>query len=330
MWGVNRGIPNEAQDGGGDEPARSCRRQRSSGKDPCRRSWPWSTRTRCWVRRGWSALRFTWPWGSRQRVLLCITDYPVGLQPAIQRVYPGAEWPRCVKHMIRSCLAQVRVQDRGAVVEQLHGVYRAESRREALENLRVAVSPVGGRIQPRCCGSMMRDHKFPASAAVLKLPHLGEKQERRWTERRRTGFAAVQETSQRMLEERYAPTQIPTRDLLPPLKRRASSSRKTHTDIGIRPQDPCDGLPLQRREFGPVQPYGLIWAQAKPFSQDDQGGVLVSIADPAALALKDPVLKRELVKPPAGEALLGGGLVSLHGNRRREAVPQPRLQSADP
>ena len=154
MWGVNRGIPNEAQDGGGDEPARSCRRQRSSGKDPCRRSWPWSTRTRCWVRRGWSALRFTWPWGSRQRVLLCITDYPVGLQPAIQRVYPGAEWPRCVKHMIRSCLAQVRVQDRGAVVEQLHGVYRAESRREALENLGVAVSPVGGGIQPRCCGSI--------------------------------------------------------------------------------------------------------------------------------------------------------------------------------
>ena len=53
--------------------------------------------------------------------------------------------------------------------------------------------------------SKMRDHKFPASAAVLKLLHLGEKQERRWTERRPTGFAAVQETSQRMLQERYAP-----------------------------------------------------------------------------------------------------------------------------
>jgi hypothetical protein len=47
---------------------------------------------------------------------------------------------------------------------------------------------------------------------------------------------------------------------------------EVHTDIGIRPQDPCDDLPLQRRKFGPIQPYGLIGAQAKPLSQNDQGG----------------------------------------------------------
>jgi hypothetical protein len=41
-------------------------------------------------------------------------------------------------------------------------------------------------------------------------------------------------------------------DLLPPLKRGASSSRETHTDIGTRPQDPPDGLPLLRRELGLV------------------------------------------------------------------------------
>jgi hypothetical protein len=51
---------------------------------------------------------------------------------------------------------------------------------------------------------------------------------------------------------------------------------------------------------------------------------------PAALAPEDPVPKRELVKSPAGEALLGGGLVPLHGDRCCEAVPQPRFQSTYP
>ena len=52
-------------------PTGSCRRQGNSGKGSCRRSWPWSTWmgccSRCWVRRGWSALRSTWPWGSLRR-----------------------------------------------------------------------------------------------------------------------------------------------------------------------------------------------------------------------------------------------------------------------
>jgi putative transposase len=77
------------------------------------------------------ALKSLWHRGLR-RVLLFITNGLVGLQQAIQRVYPGAEWQRCVVHMIRSSLSQVRVQDRGAVAKYLRGVYQAESRQEAL------------------------------------------------------------------------------------------------------------------------------------------------------------------------------------------------------
>jgi len=53
------------------------------------------------------------------------------------------------------------------------------------------------------------------------------------------------------------------------------SLKKTYTDIGIAPQNPGSGLLLRGLEFGPVQPYGLIRAQAKPFPQNDHGGIKV-------------------------------------------------------
>jgi len=59
-----------------------------------------------------------------KRVLLFITDGLVGLQPAIQRVYPLAEWPRCVVHGVRGGLSQVRVRDRGPLAEDPRRVYR--------------------------------------------------------------------------------------------------------------------------------------------------------------------------------------------------------------
>lgn len=79
-------------------------------------------------------LKGLWQRGLR-RVLLFVTDGLPGMEAAIQRVYPGTEWQRCVVHRVRSSLAQVRARDRGAVAEHLRGVYRAESRQEALEGL---------------------------------------------------------------------------------------------------------------------------------------------------------------------------------------------------
>lgn len=166
-------------------------------------------------------------------MLLFITDGLVGFQQAIQRVYPGAEWQRCVVHMIRSSLSQVRVQDRGAVAEHLSGVYQAESRQEALEGLERLRCTWGSRYPRLVSGwwgdsaallrfysypkvlwpylrstnlmerfirevrssTKVRDHKFPTSEAVFKVLYLeSERQEGKWTQRGLKGFTEVQET----------------------------------------------------------------------------------------------------------------------------------------
>jgi hypothetical protein len=53
-----------------------------------------------------------------------------GSHQAIRRVYPLAEWQRCVVHQVRGSLSQVRSRDRAALAQDLRGVYMAESRRE--------------------------------------------------------------------------------------------------------------------------------------------------------------------------------------------------------
>jgi putative transposase len=84
---------------------------------------------------GWEGvLGELWQRGLR-RVLLFITDGLPGLPEAIQRVYPQAEWQRCVVHGVRWSLGQVRARDRTLLAEDLRRVYGAESRGEALEAL---------------------------------------------------------------------------------------------------------------------------------------------------------------------------------------------------
>lgn len=114
------------------------------------------------------------------------------------------------------------------------------------------------------------------------------------------------------------------RDLLPPLKRGASPFREgDQADPGVAAQDPPGGFPLQGREFGPVQPYGLIGAQAKPFAQGHEGGVPVPVSGPPAEATHLPLREGKALPSPAGEALLGGGLKPRHGTRSRESPPIP-------
>lgn len=56
------------------------------------------------------------------------------------------------------------------------------------------------------------------------------------------------------------------RDLLPPLKGWASSfTEEAYAKMGIAPQYPQCGFPLQRLQFGPVQPYGPGKDQCNPF-----------------------------------------------------------------
>ncbi|GAA6756963.1 hypothetical protein Thermus77420_24400 [Thermus thalpophilus] len=89
-------------------------------------------------------LRELWERGLR-RVLLFLTDGLPGIEEAIRRVYPLAEWQRCVVHQVRGSLSQVRSRDRAALAQDLRGVYMAESRREALGALERLREVWGGK-----------------------------------------------------------------------------------------------------------------------------------------------------------------------------------------
>jgi putative transposase len=177
---------------------------------------------------GWEGvLGELWQRGLR-RVLLFITDGLPGLPEAIRRVYPQAEWQRCVVHGVRWSLGQVRARDRTLLAEDLRRVYGAESRGEALEALEALREAWGARypgvvalwagdsgaflrfygypkvlwpylrstnlmerfIREIRRGTKVRDHKFPSEEAVYKLLYLeSERQEGRWAERRLKGFS---------------------------------------------------------------------------------------------------------------------------------------------
>lgn len=176
--------------------------------------------------------------------MLFITDGLSGIEEAIRRVYPLARWQRCVVHLVRSSLSQVRSRDRALLAQDLRGVYMAESQQEALRNLEGLREAWGARypslvaawwensgallrfydypqvlwpylrstnlmerfIREVRRGTKVRDHKFPGEGAVYKLLYLeSERQEGRWAERKLKGFADVQEVLERMLQERYAP-----------------------------------------------------------------------------------------------------------------------------
>jgi hypothetical protein len=160
---------------------------------------------------GWEGvLGELWQRGLR-RVLLFITDGLPGLPEAIRRVYPQAEWQRCVVHGVRWSLGQVRARDRTLLAEDLRRVYGAESRGEALEALEALREAWGSRypgvvalwagdsgaflrfygypkvlwpylrstnlmerfIREIRRGTKVRDHKFPGEEAVYKLLYLG-------------------------------------------------------------------------------------------------------------------------------------------------------------
>jgi len=71
-----------------------------------------------------------------ERVRIFITDDLPGLEEAIKKIFPEADWQRCVLHAVRDALNKVRKRDREALAEALKKIYRAESREEAEEALR--------------------------------------------------------------------------------------------------------------------------------------------------------------------------------------------------
>ena len=70
-----------------------------------------------------------------QRVRIFITDDLPGLEEAIKKIFPEADWQLCVLHAVRDALNKVRKKDREAVAEALKKIYRAETEEEAKEAL---------------------------------------------------------------------------------------------------------------------------------------------------------------------------------------------------
>ena len=111
-------------------------------------------------------LRELWQRGLR-RVLLFITDGLPGMEEAIRRVYPLAQWQVCVVHRVRSSLAQVRARDRALLAQDLKGIYGARSRVEALEALERLKEAWGSRYPSLVAawwensGALLRFYDYP-------------------------------------------------------------------------------------------------------------------------------------------------------------------------
>lgn len=75
-------------------------------------------------------LQDLWKRGMRE-VLVFVSDGLPGMEEAILRVYPNAEWQQCLLHKMRNTLAKVRREDRGAVALELKRIYLADSQKEA-------------------------------------------------------------------------------------------------------------------------------------------------------------------------------------------------------
>jgi len=79
-----------------------------------------------------------------QRVRIFITDDLPGLEEAIKKIFPEADWQLCVLHAVRDALNKSRKKDREALAEDLKRIYRAESREEA----KGSIAELGGALGP--------------------------------------------------------------------------------------------------------------------------------------------------------------------------------------
>jgi len=71
-----------------------------------------------------------------QWVRIFITDDLPGLEEAIKKIFPEADWQLCVLHAVRDALNKSQKKDWEALAEDLKEIYRAEIREEAEEALR--------------------------------------------------------------------------------------------------------------------------------------------------------------------------------------------------
>ena len=80
-------------------------------------------------------LKDLWRRGVR-RVRIFITDDLLGLEEAIRKIFPKADWQLCGLHAVRDALNKAGKNDQKALAQDLKAVYRAETEGEGKEALR--------------------------------------------------------------------------------------------------------------------------------------------------------------------------------------------------
>lgn len=111
-------------------------------------------------------LKDLWRRGVR-RVRIFVTDDLPGLEEAIRKVFPDADWQLCVLHAVREALNKARNKDREALAEDLKAVYQAETEQEAKEALR-RLRERWGTVYPRVVARW--EGKAYALLAFLRHP----------------------------------------------------------------------------------------------------------------------------------------------------------------
>ena len=103
-----------------------------------------------------------------QQVRIFITDDLPGLEEAIKKIFPEADWQLCVLHAVRDALNKARKKDQEALAPDLEEIYWAETKEEAPEKPCGVCGSVGvGSIPRSRSGGRPRLMLFSRSCITL-------------------------------------------------------------------------------------------------------------------------------------------------------------------
>jgi len=89
-------------------------------------------------------LKELWERGLKE-VLIVAADGLTGLEEAVSRVYPKADFQRCVLHQVRNTLNKVRRGEREEIAKDLRKIYQVKDKEEALIGLKYVKERWGDR-----------------------------------------------------------------------------------------------------------------------------------------------------------------------------------------
>lgn len=142
-----------------------------------------------------------------KEVLLFVSDGLSGIEEAISQVFPKALTQQCVVHQVRTTLSRVRPKHKEAIAADLKTIYRAETLKEAKENV-LKVKTKWLKTYPRIFNSWL--DRLESLMRFLEFPEYLRKHlyTTNWIERINKEFRKVLKTKNSL------PTETAARNLL--------------------------------------------------------------------------------------------------------------------